>query len=242
MTSMPLSVVITCEHARCGVPPELDGLGLSAETLRSHVSWDPGALDAAEVVAERLGLPLLAGGWSRLVTDLNRHPEGVESVPRVAFGVTVPGNDLDADARAARLARYHEPYWAEATSRVASALSGPHPVLHLSVHSFDPEYGDEPRPWDVGVLADLDTPFEGPLARQLCAKLTEGGLHAGLNVPYDGRSDYLVTHLRSRHPARRYAGIMVELSQRHVDQARAFGERLARLIATLKPEAEEIAP
>ena len=59
------------------------------------------------------------------------------------------------------------------------------------------------------------------------------GLVARRNYPYKGVSDSLVTHLRRRHPDRSYAGIELEVNQKHVgssgwrDLVRLLAETLA---------------
>ena len=216
------SVVVSCEHASAEVPEPLGDLGLGPDVLASHVAWDPGARPLALAVAEALDAPVRLGRFTRLVADLNRGPDNPEAVPELAFGVAIPANRaLGPAARAERIARYHAPYWEEVTGLVAGRLAAG-PVLHLSVHSFDPSFGAAPRPWDVGVLFDPDRRFEADLATRIAVELGAAGLDAAPNVPYDGRSDYLVTRLRRLGDG--YAGIMVEMSQRHVGAT----DRIAR--------------
>jgi predicted N-formylglutamate amidohydrolase len=221
-----LTLVITCEHASWEVPEALAGLGLERDTLRSHASWDAGAREIAARIAESFDVPRLEGRWSRLVADLNRDPQSHEVVPEVAFGVPVPGNTgLDAKTRTRRVADYHAPYWAEAEGRLAAGVARGR-VVHLSVHTFDPHYGRDPRPWDFGICHDPDTPFEAPVARELERALAASGRIAAPNVPYDGRSDFLITSMRRRFAPERYAGIMLEVSQRHLPALSAAAEGL----------------
>ena len=234
----PLTVVVSCEHAEWGVPAALSGLGLSETILRSHVSWDPGARIVAEQLSGSLEVPLHAGRWSRLLVDLNRDPEGPEAVPTVAFGVTVPGNqELGQKAIRRRLAEYHAPYWAAVHRNLRGHLDKGR-VWHLSVHTFDPSYpgpqGEAERPWDFGILYDPRAPFEAEVAAALEPRLVKAGYRVGRNVPYDGRSDFLVTSMRRRFAADRYAGILLEVSQRNLQRLNRLASDLAETVDTVR--------
>lgn len=232
-----MHLVLSCEHASPRVPDGLN-LGLPPKVLESHVSWDPGALPIAEGLAARFSAPVIAGAYSRLVVDLNRWPDAAEAVPEVAFGVPVPGNrGLSPEARADRLA-HHRAHW-DAVYGALEAAAGP--VLHLSVHTFDPGFGEADRPWDFGILCDPDHAFEGPVARRLLDELrapapwlAEPPEHrAEINVPYDGRSPFLVTNMRGRFASGRYAGILLEVNQRHHSRWGAVTDHVARAVRTL---------
>ena len=50
-------------------------------------------------------------------------------------------------------------------------------------HSFSPDFGGYPRPWDIGILWNRDPRIASPLIEVLSAK----GLNVGNNEPYSGR-------------------------------------------------------
>ena len=231
--ALPFSVVVSCEHASNAVPPELD-LGVPAAVLDTHAAWDPGARPVAELVAAALGAPLFLGEWTRLVADLNRSPDNPAAVPEVAFDVPVPGNaGLSPDARAARLARYHTPYWSAVTGCVADRLAGDARVLHLAIHSFTGEFRGEVRPMSLGVMFDPARPLEQRVADVLLRDLDRQGVRAVENGPYDGRHDALCTALRARFAPDRYAGLIIELSQNHLGEIEALGGRLLSALRRL---------
>lgn len=235
----PVFSVVSCEHASAAVPPELGSLGLAPEILNSHVAWDPGAKEWAEAVAEAFGAPLFLGRHTRLLADLNRHPDNEDVLPAVAFGVQVPANQgLSPSARADRLARYHAPHWSAVGAAVERGLETG-PVVHWSVHSFDPGYGDAPRPWDFGLLVDRSRPREAALAGRILDTLRADGWSVDYDVPYSGTADYLVTDLRRRYADAAYAGILVEVSQKHLDDRVAIGRHLS---AALRRAVDEGGP
>ena len=53
-------IVLVCEHASNFLPPNLNGLGLSEQQLKSHIAWDPGALGTAKLMAHNLDAALVA--------------------------------------------------------------------------------------------------------------------------------------------------------------------------------------
>lgn len=240
-----LRVVISCEHAAWRVPVGLDSLGLDERVLRSHASWDPGAHEVAARLADAKQVELHEGRWSRLVADLNRDAESAEAVPAIAFGVEVPANqDLGVEARRARIDAFHAPYWQKVDADVAEGVARGR-VLHLSIHSFDPDYGDEARPWDFGVLHDPDATFEAPVAQALQVALSAGDDRTYLaapNVPYDGRSDFLVTSFRRRFAPERYAGILLEVSQRHLSDLESVGLHVVRAVEAVVQTLKEGKP
>ncbi len=206
-------LVLTAEHASAAVPPGV-WLGLPAAALSGHRAWDPGPAALARQLAAATGAPLFLGRLSRLVVDLNRRATDPAAVPRVSFGLPVPGNQaLGAADRAARLARWHRP-WRQAVAQAVADRAAPGaPCLHLAVHSFSPALDPVGRDFDLGLLFDPDRPLEGAWVDQLGAALAAAGLRVRHNAPYLGTDEGLPTWLRARHPDPTYAGIELEVSQ-----------------------------
>ena len=48
-------LLIVCDHASNVVPQSLSNLGVSKETLSTHIAWDIGARRVAEEIIERVG-------------------------------------------------------------------------------------------------------------------------------------------------------------------------------------------
>jgi predicted N-formylglutamate amidohydrolase len=218
---MKFEVIVSCEHASNAIPEELQLLGLTPEALLDHHAWDPGAGPVASYLAEHLNAPLFLGKWSRVVADLNRPHDLPQVVPENSFGLLVPGNQgLDERARQERIERYHRPYWNAVTGEIERRL-GLDPssrVLHVSMHSFTPEYDGVVRAVSLGVMFDPDYPLENALGVPMVNRLRELGFVSEVNQPYDGRAAALTTSCRNRFDAHRYAGIEIEMNQRHLHE------------------------
>ncbi len=231
-------LLVTCEHASPAVPKELADLGLPRAVLRSHRSWDPGALGIAEAIARTFAVPLHRGLWSRLVADLNRSEDHARVVAERVDGRPVPGNQLDAAALAQRLRTYWRPYRQQAETAITAAARSTG-VLHLSVHSFTPKLGGVERRNDIGLLCDPQRPLEVAFCDALKKELVARGLSVRRNFPYFGNTDGFTTHLRARLPVRRYLGIEIECNQRLV--AKAAGERKVAAVLVAALQAMELA-
>jgi predicted N-formylglutamate amidohydrolase len=172
---------------------------------------DFGALDVARAFGERLGVTPATATVTRLVVDLNRSP-----YHRNVFSeYTRP---LSGDEKRAAMDAHYWPYRKDVERRVERAVRGGAFVLHVSAHSFTPELRGEVRNCDVGLLYDPRSGSERRFVADWHAAL---GVHAPSlrvrrNYPYLGVSDSLVTHLRRVHGARAYAGVELEVNQKHV--------------------------
>lgn len=236
MPHPPFDVIVSCEHASNAVPEALD-LGLNPDVLDSHAAWDPGARPVAELLAKSLNAPLFLGQYTRLLADLNRSPWNPEIVPEVAFDCPVPANQgLTDEQRRARIARYHTPYWVQVQDEIQRALDAHADacVLHLSIHSFTGEFRGEVRPMSLGIMIDPILRLERHVCDVLLQELTEQGVHAVENQPYDGRADALVTSMRPLFGEQRYAGVEIELSQNHLDEIDVLGHKLLEAVRRLK--------
>jgi predicted N-formylglutamate amidohydrolase len=231
-------VLLTCDHAGKAVPRALAGLGLAPGLIEQHIGWDIGAAAVTRPLAERLGVPAILAGYSRLVIDCNRDPDDPSSIPEMSDGVAVPGNrGLSAAARALRRQFCFDPYHAAIAERLHRFMAaGIMPAL-LSIHSFTPVMNGVARPWHVGILWDKDPRLPVPLLAALAA---DPSLVVGDNEPYSARepAGYTVRH----HAAS--AGlphVAVELRQDLIadaDGAALWAERLAAVLAPIlgKPD------
>ena len=224
-------LVLSCEHASWTLPPGVD-LGVPLDTLKGQASWDHGALEIAQQLADEIGLPVHAGAFSRMFVDLNRPADHEQVIPLVSYGAPVPGNaQLAPGDRAARLAQFHAPYWTAIRHDVAARLHDRGSVLHLSSHSFDPALDPTVRTFDVGVLYDPAHAFEAELAERLMFALRAAGLAVRANQPYTGVGPAVCTSLRIELAGQRYAGIELETS--HAVTHRTGG--CARVAAAVLP-------
>ena len=206
----------------------------AADVLATHRGYDLGALELARAFGRRLGVTPFTATTTRLVVDLNRSPGN-----RNVFSAYTRG--LDDAGRAAALAAHYRPYREAVENAVADGVRGGGTVLHVSAHSFTPVLRGEVRRCDVGFLYDPRQPAEVELVEAWYAALraTAPELTLRRNYPYRGVSDALVTHLRRRYGARGYAGMELEVNQKHVGSS-SWRTLVAVLAATLGAAADEI--
>lgn len=166
-------VVLVCEHASAVLPASAGDLGLSAEALSSHIAWDPGALDVARMLAQRLDGALVYQRFSRLLYDCNRPPESPAAMPEKSEIYDIPGNrELSPAERYARTAALYVPFHDQVARELARIeASGRKPVI-VTVHSFTPVYFGKRREVEIGILHDTD------------ARLADAMLEAAKGGPY----------------------------------------------------------
>jgi len=174
-------VLIVADHASNHVPDDID-LGISPQFLDDHIAYDPGTAPIARLMTENSGYLAILGTASRLVVDLNRNPEDDSAIPKRSDGVEIPGNQISADARQARLDRFFTPYH----DRVHALICDLKPALVLSLHSFSPTLRTNPqlvRPWDIGILYNQ---YQTASRFAIQFLEAEGVLNVGDQLPYSG--------------------------------------------------------
>lgn len=210
MTGSP-SVVITAEHAGRTVPAAYRHLFESPAAraaLDSHRGWDPGSLEIAEAMADRMGAPLVVQRVTRLLVECNR-----------SIGHHQLWSDFSRDLSGDEKERVLRDVWYPHRDAVRTAITSRQPglVVHVGVHSFTPVWRGRRRSTDIGILFDPSRAAEAHLAlawqRALQRDPATSGLTVHRNRPYRGWTDGLVTALRAELPESRYVGFEVELSQ-----------------------------
>jgi predicted N-formylglutamate amidohydrolase len=171
-------ILLLCDHASNRVPEGID-LGIAPEQLDLHIAIDIGAAPLTQALAKRLGAPAVLATVSRLVIDLHRDPDHPQLIPAESDGHAIAGNA--APDRAARIAKFHDPYHAALATQIDRQM----PQLLVAIHSFAPrlESGGGDRPWEVGVLYNQDD----RAARVAIALLRDAGVIVGDNEPYSGK-------------------------------------------------------
>ncbi len=191
-------ILLVCEHAGRAVPEALAGLGLPEGAIDDHIGWDIGALAVARRIAERLGAPLIAQRYSRLVIDCNRPPLSPGAIPEISDGQRVPGNAaISPEQRMAHVRDVFDPF----AAAVVDAFSQAPRKLAISIHSFTRAMrGKGERPWHAGFLArqELDT------SRRFIDHIAQAAPHLvlALNEPYqvEDETDWFIpTQCEARH-------------------------------------------
>jgi len=217
-------ILVVSDHASNRVPQDID-LRIEPALLDQHIAVDIGVAEVGALMAQLPGIAAFQGNISRLVCDLNREPHAPAIIPIASDGHAIPGNALDHDDHAARLARFHQPYHVV----LGDILVANPPSLILSLHSFTPSLASQPeelRPWHVGVLYNDDD----RAARIAIPLLKAEGLEVGDQQPYSGK---LLNYTMNRHAeadGRPYLGIEIRQDQiGHAAGQAEWAERLARI-------------
>jgi len=225
-------ILIICEHAANRVPHALGSLGLNAETLESHIAWDPGAAEVARGLAQRLDAAAVLQRFSRLVHDCNRPSGSEDAMPALSEAFDVPGNrSLTEAARRARSRAVYEPFHAAISGHLDQGQeAGRRPVL-VTVHSFVPRYHGQPRKVELGILHDSDP----RLADALLNLAATSELDARRNEPY-GPEDGVTHTLKLHGISRGLPNVMIEIRSDLIADHRSQDDMAARLAGWL-PEA-----
>jgi predicted N-formylglutamate amidohydrolase len=128
-----IPVIFSCEHATCAVPEAYkEMLSSDQERITSPEGWDLGALNLAQALAMKFRTPLVHGEITRLIIDcyLQEGNEGRWSECSMKL----------TDAQREKLhERQFVPHLSSLRQRIANELERSSSVLHISVHTFDPQ-------------------------------------------------------------------------------------------------------
>lgn len=205
-------LLISCEHAGNEVPDAYASLFSDAQdVLASHRGWDPGALDVAQFLADRLQTSVFSMPVTRLLIEMNRSLDN----PQLFSEFT---NRLTDVEKTYLIDQYYFPY---RNSIKDAILKTNDLVIHLSIHSFAPVLNNEVRNVDVGLLFDPARKSEQQFCSVLRSKLEEElpNQRIEFNDPYKGTDDGLTTSLRKKFPDHKYLGIEIEINQKFVGTA-----------------------
>jgi predicted N-formylglutamate amidohydrolase len=233
-----LPALICCDHASRVIPRALGTLGLPPASLARHIAWDIGAAELSRHLADRLGVLAVLAGYSRLVIDCNRRLDDPTSIAEHSDAEQIPGNlDLSLEQQAQRARSCFWPYQEAVASalrqlQVRGARGGDTAPALIAVHSFTPlMQGGTPRPWQVGVLWNVDPRIAVPLIHAL---RLEPGLIVGDNEPYSGR--HPAGYTIDVHAERRgWPGVSLEIRQDLISDPAGVTEWADRLSAALRP-------
>jgi predicted N-formylglutamate amidohydrolase len=235
-------LVLVADHARRDLPEEYGDLGLPAQEFDRHIAYDIGVEMLTRKLAALTGAPAVIAGFSRLLIDPNRGEDDPTLIRQLYDGTVVPANyPMAEEERERRLDRFYRPYHDAVGAMIASvaAASGKPPFI-FSVHSFTPVMQGFVRPWQVGVLWDLDD----RVARPLIDALAEDPLlTVGDNEPYDGalRGDTMYRHAIVNG----FAHALIEIRQDLIADdsgAEAWADRLAPIVDAInrRPDIHEV--
>jgi predicted N-formylglutamate amidohydrolase len=218
--------VLVADHARNALPEEYGDLGLPAAEFQRHIAYDIGVEQVTRRLAALTGAPAVMASYSRLLIDPNRGEDDPTLIRQLYDGTVVPANyPIAAAERERRLESFYRPYHDAVGALIASvhAASGGSPLI-ISVHSFTPVMQGQVRPWQVGILWDLDDRAPRPLIEMLAE---DRSLNVGDNEPYDGalRGDTMYKHAIVNG----FAHALIEIRQDLIAEETGQQEWAARL-------------
>jgi len=207
---MPVTYILTCEHAGNDIPAEYEWLFKGKEeALVSHKAIDFGALRLAKHLATKTGLPLFYTTVSRLLVEANRSMHNEELFSEYS-------KQLAAPEKQKILGQYYYPHRNEAEQKIQTEIAAGNQVFHLAIHTFTPAMNGEVRPAEIGILFDPERALEVAFAEQLKTKLLAENPDRKVlyNSPYPGTADGFPTYLRKKFSKDQYAGFEMEINQK----------------------------
>lgn len=226
-------LLLIADHASNHVPADID-LGIDPALLKDHIAIDIGVAPLAHALCEQLGCGGVLGGISRLVIDLNREITAQGLIPVTSDGVVIEGNrDLSDADRSQRIDRWWRPYHRNISDRISDIP----PKMLISLHSFTPRLstGEEDRPWQVGVLYNVDE----RAARIAIPLLEAKGVVTGDNLPYSGK--VLNATMNTHGEANGIAYLGLEVRQDLIGDADGVAQWAGLLAPVIAETAESLA-
>lgn len=225
-------IVLLCEHAANRIPQSLGDLGLDADTLQSHIAWDPGAAAVARQMSELLDAPLFLQRFSRLIYDCNRPLDAESAVPARSEVYDVPGNaGLSEAERKARQEAIYLPFRDTVAAFIRRRIAAGRPPTVITVHTFTPVYLGRQRDTELGILHDADARLADAILSQMAGA---NDLQVARNQPY-GPEDGVTHTLKVQALGHGLPNVMFEIRNDLVvdaEQQWAMAERLSNVTRT----------
>jgi predicted N-formylglutamate amidohydrolase len=200
---MPL--IFSCEHATCAVPDaNKEVFQPEMERITSAEGWDVGALNLAQSFSMKFRTPLVQCEFSRLLIDC--HCRENDPARWSDF------YEMLTDMQRIRLQEKHLIAHAQMLrQRVMTELERHETVVHISIHTFDPEKHPDV---DVSLLFSEGKVGEASLGLAWIAAMQDEapGLAVVENVKfYAERSQTVLDGLRDEFGSQRYVGLELQV-------------------------------
>ncbi len=206
-----IAVICTCEHAKNKIPLKYKKYFRNVcEVLKTHRGYDIGIFNIAKKFSIEQNAPLFYGKYSRLLVDLNRS----ENANDIFSEYTL---NLSPYQKKKIIELYYLPFRKKVETEIKRLIKN-NIVIHLSFHSFTPELDGVFRSTDIGLLYDPACQLEKRICRALRSNISakSNDIIVKYNYPYKGISDSFTTYLRKLFPSNKYAGIEIEINQKHL--------------------------
>ncbi|MEO0364243.1 MAG: N-formylglutamate amidohydrolase [Pseudomonadota bacterium] len=223
--------ILVCEHAGVDIPVHLRGQ-YPKDLLSTHYGSDLGSRALTLALAERLNAPALCARYSRIVIDCNRRLDDPTLFLPEADGLVVAANhSVAVQDRHDRVHGIYAPWHATVERILEQRHEAVSNLLYVAVHSFTPTLNGHLRPWDAGLMWDLDDRVALGVGKSLQA---ESGLTVGMNEPYSGKAiqDFSIDFHAERQG---FSNISIEVRQDHLATANGVEAWADRLAKALRP-------
>ncbi len=207
---------------------------LRIEDLKTHVSFDLGALKLASLLRQKVGGQLHSGSLSRLLVDFNRSPRHPQLIGPWGQRLTSIEQLKLIDTR-------YNTYRDRVFRQVQQAIANPgvERVLLLSIHSFTPVWQGRARKTDLGILFRPNIAKELAMAQTLRNRLRETASFSKLNIhfnrPYRGHTNCLSNEISDRYlGSRKFCALFLEFNQNLLANSVAQRKRILDLSRTLR--------
>ena len=163
--------ILTADHAGAQIPAHYNRLGLhdqEGETiLGSHRAYDIGVLPMVKFLSHALDAPAIVNHVSRLVLDVNRHPDDPTLIRPIYDRKIIPHNyPITENERRHRIEKFHSPFHQAIDNFITKRADKNQPCFLMSIHSFTPQMvGAEKRVEDIAILYHEHQDFFYPFAQ-----------------------------------------------------------------------------
>ncbi len=219
--------LVSCEHASSALPERWTHIFEQAkELVDTHRGWDPGALELARAIADALGVKPHVYSWSRLLIEPNRsqhHPKLFSEISK----------NLTDEQKKELIDLYWSPHRNQIRKEIQKEKSIQKRVIHISVHTFTPEWDGAIRNVDIGLLYDPKRNSEQQFCRKWKSQIEEGfpDFKIRMNQPYSGSSDGLTTALRKEFTDDEYTGVEIEVNQKYWYESKTVWKSISEKLA-----------
>lgn len=197
---------LSCEHASDHVPdtlgscflePNLNSLGFE--------KFDPFSAQFTKTIASTLKCDYLLGQISRQVIDLNKNHQQEHCLSPFVR------SNCSAQEKQQLLEQYYFPYRKSCQQSIENYIAQDFQVLHLSIHTFNPEENGQTHDAAIGLLYDSSRHAEKEVTRIWNELLTKRTPYiVKLNYPRTGARDNITSYLRKQYQETDYIGIELE--------------------------------
>lgn len=197
---------LSCEHASDHVPEELGSCFLeSGNSSLGFEKFDPFSAQLTKTIATNLKCDYLLGQVSRQALDLNKNHNQEH-----CFSPFVREN-FSNQTKQLLLEKYYFSYRNDCQKIIQKLIDENFQVLHLSIHTFNPEENGLAHHAAIGLLYDPSRHGEKEVVRIWNELLTKRTPYiVRLNYPRSGARDNLTSYLRKQYAESDYIGLELE--------------------------------